>query len=82
MPREISRSTARRLSPSTTYTLTDNVLLKPTAVVNIVAHGLYVTERAVIDPTAESTLITEKVVRRLGAKTIKVRKFGAGAVSG
>ena len=73
-PREIPRSTTCGVLPSTSYTLTDSVLLKPTAVVNIVAHGRYITKRADIVPTAERTLISEKAVRRLGAKTIKVRR--------
>ena len=52
--------------------LTDSMLLKPNAVVNIVAHGWYITEREVIDPTAGRTLISENVLCRLGAKMMKI----------
>ena len=66
----MSRSTAL---PSTSYTLMDSIMLKPTAaIVNVVAHGRYVKERAVIDPSAQRSLFAEKVVRRLGAKTIRI----------
>ena len=47
-------------------------MLKPTVIVNIVALGQYVKERAMITPSAERILIAENVVRRLDGQTIRI----------
>ncbi|XP_065366796.1 uncharacterized protein LOC135959710 [Calliphora vicina] len=64
-------STSRNL-PS--YQINGNIILKPTAIIKIITKNRYILERALIDPTAECSVISHEVVRRLDAKTIRIGK--------
>lgn len=55
-----------------TYHIQERILLKPTAIIKIVSSERYVTERVLIDPGSECSIISEDVVRRLGARTVRV----------
>ncbi|XP_065356164.1 uncharacterized protein LOC135950556 [Calliphora vicina] len=54
------------------YQINEMVMLRPTAVIQMVSGDRYVTERVLIDPGAECSIISEEVVRRLGTKTVRV----------
>ncbi|XP_075151474.1 uncharacterized protein LOC142225573 [Haematobia irritans] len=58
--------------PSPMYTIKETVMLRPTAVVKIVRGDRYIYERAIIDPGADTTIIDESLVRRMGQKAIRV----------
>lgn len=54
------------------YHINQAIFLKPTAVVKMVSKDRYIFERALIDASAECSIVTEEVVRRLGARTVRV----------
>ncbi|XP_065354391.1 uncharacterized protein LOC135948867 [Calliphora vicina] len=56
------------------YQITEMIILKPTALIKIVANERYILERAVIDPSAEFSITSDEVVKRLNARTVKVGK--------
>ncbi|XP_065370748.1 uncharacterized protein LOC135962783 [Calliphora vicina] len=56
------------------YQITEMIILKPTALIKIVANERYILERAVIDPSAEFSITSDEVVKRLNVRTVKVGK--------
>lgn len=70
-----SKSVTRRIRNTVslpTYSITESILLRPTAIIRIVSNERYVSERALIDPGSECSVISLEMVRRLGARTVRV----------
>ncbi|XP_059226021.1 uncharacterized protein LOC131998037 [Stomoxys calcitrans] len=54
------------------YCLRETILLKATAVIKIVCGDRYIHERAVIDPSIESSIVAESLVSRMGQRVVRV----------
>ncbi|XP_073823932.1 uncharacterized protein [Musca autumnalis] len=55
-----------------TYSLRETILLKATAVVKIICGDRYIHERAVLDPSIESSIVAESLVQRMGQRVVRV----------